>query len=90
MNAQKLLDNGWMIHLMRQVDLKYSAAARRPGEKMSDIYQMVDENGTPLPMGPEMLERSVGPRMPHRIFVADTPDAAIDGLVDQMLGLQPA
>lgn len=84
----RLLDNGWNVQLHRQVDGKYCAAGkRRFSESYSDIFGKM--NNLPLtPDGSLDFAAFKGPPMPHRIAVADTVEAALEQLADQILGLQ--
>lgn len=87
----RLLDNGWHVEVFRQVDRKYCAAARRPGEKWQEIFATVNKQGNECGFPTDDFERAnySGPRRPERIASADTPEEAIRLLASKAFGGSP-
>lgn len=76
----RLLDNGWLIHLHRQVDRRYLACARRPSQSLSSVlaHIRVDVDGT-LTVDDDGIQ--------NQRATGDTPGEALANLADNVFGL---
>ena len=76
---QKLLDNRWVVTILRGVDGTYCAIARRPGQRIVDVIPKIKLVNNEL----ECVDDGV----PSQCAVGATPDEAFGQLVDSVFGL---
>lgn len=83
----RLLDNGWIVTLHRDVTRRYLAFARRRGQSSKDVLPQVDIQENSMG-GVEFKRTSEG--IPSQCATADTPDEAIRQLAAKCFGCEPA
>lgn len=76
-NLQKLLDNGWIVHLMRNVTRGYSAYATRRGQSLKEVMpKITSHDGETL--------ACVNEGKPSQCAHSETVDAAIEQVCEQL------
>jgi hypothetical protein len=80
----RLLDAGWIVQIMRGVDRRYHAFARRKDQRWADVMPQVDAD-VDMWNQPTLTRTSDG--ISCQCADADTPEAALRLLADSVFGL---
>lgn len=81
-NVYRLLDNGWIVSVMRSVDLKYTAYCRRKFTKGDDVFATIEFHEDAVTG--EVSSKQTAPGKPRQRASADTYEEAIELLATQM------
>lgn len=81
---KRLLDNGWIVTVLRSVDRRYCATARRKDQSTKDVF---GEFGVAFGSDgePQLVRKSQG--IPSQRADGDEPDEALASLAAKVFGL---